>query len=69
CKMNAVLTFREYLDDYASHETKTIGEKLIEKEIGEIQTQDYFMKNSGRIYNEFIKNYEFIKNGSRDIYI
>lgn len=69
CKLNAVLTFREYLDDYASPETKAIGEKLIEKEIGEIQTQDYFMKNSGRIYNEFVKNYEYIKNGSRDIYI
>jgi 2-iminoacetate synthase len=69
CKLNAVLTYREYLDDYASAETKAIGEALIEKEIGEIKSQDYFMKNDGRIFNEFMKNYEFIKNGKRDIYI
>jgi 2-iminoacetate synthase len=69
CKLNAVLTFREYLDDYASHETKALGEKLIEQEIGEIKNHQFFMKNNGRIFNEFMKNYEFIKNGSRDIYI
>lgn len=69
CKLNAVLTYREYLDDYASPETKAIGEKLIEKEIGEIKGQDFFMKNNGKIFNEFMKNYEQIKNGQRDIYI
>jgi 2-iminoacetate synthase len=69
CKLNAVLTFREYLDDYASPETKLLGEKLIEEEIGEIRNQEFFMKGNGRIFNEFMKNYEFIKNGSRDIYI
>ena len=69
CKLNAVLTFREYLDDYASPETKAIGEKLIKDEIGEIQNHEFFMKNNGRIFNEFMKNYEFIKNGSRDIFI
>jgi len=69
CKLNAVLTFREYLDDYATPETKALGEKLVEQEIGEIRNQEFFMKNEGRIFNEFMKNYEFIKNGSRDIYI
>ncbi len=69
CKLNAVLTFREYLDDYASPETKALGEKLIEQEIGEIRNQNFFMKNEGRIFNEFMKDYEFIKQGSRDIYI
>ena len=69
CKLNAVLTFREYLDDYASPETKALVEKLIEQEIGEIRNQNFFMKNEGRIFNEFMKDYEFIKNGSRDIYI
>ena len=33
CKLNAILTFREYLDDYASSETKKIGEELIKKRI------------------------------------
>ena len=57
CKLNAVLTYREYLDDYASPETKAIGEKLIEKEMNQIKNQDFFMKNNGKIFNEFMKNY------------
>jgi 2-iminoacetate synthase len=69
CKLNAVLTFREYLDDYASPETKVIGEKLIMKELGEIKNQPFFMKNNGRIFHEFMKDYEFICKGSRDLYI
>ena len=69
CKLNAVLTYREYLDDYASPETKAIGERLIEKEIGEIRNESFFMKNNGRIFNEFMKNYEFIKSGTRDLFI
>ncbi|MGD9110304.1 MAG: [FeFe] hydrogenase H-cluster radical SAM maturase HydG, partial [Phycisphaerales bacterium] len=31
CKLNAVITFREWLDDFASPETIAIGEKLIER--------------------------------------
>lgn len=69
CKLNAVLTYREYLDDYASPETKAIGEKLIQQELGEIRNQEFFMKNNGKIFNEFMKNYELIKSGKRDIYI
>jgi 2-iminoacetate synthase len=33
CTPNALLTFKEYLIDYATNETKLIGEKLIEKEL------------------------------------
>ncbi len=33
CQPNAILTFKEYLEDYASPETKTVGEKLIEQEL------------------------------------
>ena len=36
CKLNAVLTFREYLSDYASNETRKVGEPLILKEIREL---------------------------------
>ena len=42
CKLNAVLTFREYLNDYASIDTRKIGEPLILKEIREIESMDYF---------------------------
>ncbi len=33
CTPNALLTFKEYLIDYASEETKRIGERLIESEL------------------------------------
>ncbi len=36
CHPNAIMTLKEYLTDYASEKTKEIGEKLIEKEIGNI---------------------------------
>lgn len=33
CTPNALLTFKEYLIDYASKETRKIGEELIEREL------------------------------------
>jgi 2-iminoacetate synthase len=69
CKLNAVLTYREYLDDYASPATREIGEELIKQELGEIKNEAFFMKQNGKIFNEFMKNYEKIKSGKRDIYI
>lgn len=36
CHPNALLTLKEYLEDYASPETKAIGEKLIESELKNI---------------------------------
>ncbi len=33
CHPNALMTLKEYLQDYASDETKKIGEKIIEQEI------------------------------------
>ena len=62
CKLNAVLTFREWLDDFASEETKTTGEKIIEKEISEIK------EKLPQVYPHFIKYYERIQNGERDVY-
>ena len=38
CHPNALMTLKEYLEDYASPETKAAGEKLIQKEL--IQFQD-----------------------------
>jgi 2-iminoacetate synthase len=37
CHPNALLTLKEYLEDYASPETKATGEKLIEKELKTIE--------------------------------
>ena len=36
CLPNALMTLKEYLEDYASEETKKVGEKLIEKEMKDI---------------------------------
>ena len=34
CKLNAVLTFQEWLEDFATPETRLIGEAIIRKEPG-----------------------------------
>lgn len=39
CLPNAILTFQEYLEDYASPELKKIGEKVIERELPNIPRQ------------------------------
>ena len=36
CHPNALMTLKEYLEDYASPETKEIGMKLIEQELENI---------------------------------
>jgi len=58
CHPNALMTLKEYLEDYASPETKTLGEKLIEKEIGNIPRE--------KVRNIVIDNLAKIESGSRD---
>jgi 2-iminoacetate synthase len=36
CHPNALITLKEYLEDYAAPDTKEIGESLIAKELGSI---------------------------------
>jgi len=67
CKLNAILTFREYLNDYASEETRRKGEILIEKEMKEIEESDFFKDK--KLINTFKLYYDKIKNGERDLYI
>ncbi|MCF7893551.1 MAG: [FeFe] hydrogenase H-cluster radical SAM maturase HydG [Candidatus Omnitrophica bacterium] len=62
CKLNAVLTFREWLDDFATPETKRAGELVIKKEIQEVKTRN------PKIYEQFINFYDRIKRGERDLY-
>ena len=35
---NAIMTLKEYLEDYASEETKKVGEKLIREELEKLST-------------------------------
>ena len=68
CKLNAVLTFREYLSDYASEATREIGEPLILKEIQEIESMDYF-RNKPHLLEKFRNDYRDTLNGKRDLYL
>ncbi len=40
CHPNALITLKEFLEDYATDETKKIGEKLIEKEINNVPNEN-----------------------------
>ncbi len=58
CHPNALMTLKEYLEDYASEDTKKIGEKLIEEELKKIPNQT--VQNRAK---EYIEN---IHSGKRD---
>lgn len=62
CKLNAVLTFREWLDDFASPKTKKFGETIIQKELNEIQS------TIPKFFPQLLQHYERIKAGERDLY-
>jgi len=61
CNTNAILTFKEYLDDYASGETKKVGEELILKELAAV--------DNPKLKAEIESRLERIKKGERDLYI
>lgn len=58
CQPNAIMTLKEYLEDYASDETKAIGEKLISKEIELIENE--------KIKQTVKENLKKIEQGERD---
>lgn len=58
CHPNALMTLMEYLEDYASPETKSAGIKLIEKELMNISSE--------KVRKIARENIEKIKSGSRD---
>ena len=62
CKLNAVLTFREWLDDFASEETKSAGEKVLKKEMEEIK------KLMPDVYPRLEAYYKRIEHGERDLF-
>ncbi len=67
CKLNAVLTFQEWLDDFASEETRRIGMELIQREMEEIRS-----KVPGTyphaLFTNFSASYQKLLNGERDLY-
>jgi 2-iminoacetate synthase len=63
CMPNAVLTFKEYLLDYASEETKISGEKAIENQL------KAFEKESPERRQFIQKKLDLIEQGQRDVYV
>jgi 2-iminoacetate synthase len=58
CMPNAILTFKEYLLDYASEETRKVGEKAIENE----------MKNLDEVFVPIVTEYlKKLEAGDRDL--
>ncbi len=61
CMPNAILTFKEYLLDYASPETRAVGEPLIEKEIAQLPVEEL---------RQFVRDaIARIEAGERDVYV
>lgn len=58
CHPNALMTLKEFLEDYASEDTKQIGEKLIQKEIENI--------GKDKVKEIVRQRLEKIQNGERD---
>ena len=61
CLPNALTTFKEYLEDYASAETKIAGEALIRAQLAEIPDDEIRRKTS--------HNLKEIESGKRDLYL
>lgn len=62
CKLNAIITFREWLDDFASDATQAAGERVIAAELAEVQ------ERLPEFYPQLTELYEKTKAGDRDIY-
>lgn len=60
CQPNAILTFKEYLQDYASPETKLAGEEAINEQLA--------LLNKPSLIREVRKQLEKINEGTRDLY-
>jgi 2-iminoacetate synthase len=60
--VNAAITFKEWIDDFGSEQVRESGEKLLKKEIAEIEAT---MPN---LYPKFRKHYERTVKGERDLY-
>jgi 2-iminoacetate synthase len=60
CQPNACLTFKEFLLDYASPETKEIGEKTIAEHLKEIPNP--------AVRQETEKRLKRLEQGERDLY-
>jgi 2-iminoacetate synthase len=62
CKLNAIITYREWLDDFASPETVKLSEPIIQKEIAEVK------EKNPKMFDALMNYYNKTKDGARDLY-
>jgi 2-iminoacetate synthase len=60
CLPNAIMTFKEYLEDYASPETREAGLKAIRKNLEDIPSKERRLEAERRLLR--------IEGGERDLY-
>ncbi|MFH0985610.1 MAG: [FeFe] hydrogenase H-cluster radical SAM maturase HydG [Candidatus Omnitrophota bacterium] len=63
CKLNAVLTFQEWLDDFATPATREVGLRVLEKELEEIKTRN------PQGFPAFFQFLERVRKGERDLFL
>lgn len=61
CLPNALMTFKEYLEDYADDEMKVLGEQVIEKHLQDIENEKVKALTKERL--------DSIKKGQRDLFL
>jgi 2-iminoacetate synthase len=62
CKLNAILTFKEWLDDFATPGTQAVGEVLLQQELDEVR------RLQPKAWPAFWANYQRTAAGERDLY-
>jgi 2-iminoacetate synthase len=67
CKLNAVLTFQEWLQDFASPETEAVGARILEQELLEIKVRTPSVYSEAMFAN-FMDSLKRIRRGERDLY-
>ncbi|OGX14142.1 MAG: [FeFe] hydrogenase H-cluster radical SAM maturase HydG [Omnitrophica bacterium RIFOXYB12_FULL_50_7] len=63
CKLNAVLTFQEWLDDFAAPATREVGLRVLEKELEEIRIRN---PQGFPVFYQFL---ERVRKGERDLFL
>jgi 2-iminoacetate synthase len=63
CKLNAVLTFQEWIDDFASEETRRLSQPVIDKEVAQIK------EKNPKALELFLQYFDRVKKGERDLYL
>lgn len=63
CKLNAVLTFQEWLDDFATPQTREVGLRVLKKELEEIR------QGNPLGFPVFYQFLERVRKGERDLFL